>query len=63
MTNNPNGFQKEINIKGQRPEEEENFKYLGAIISTEGSNPEILSRIAQTTAGDHMAGQEHLPCF
>ena len=28
----------------------ENFKYLGAIISNEGSNPEILSRIAQTTA-------------
>ena len=28
----------------------ENFKYLGAIISYEGSKPEILSRIAQTTA-------------
>ena len=27
----------------------ENFKYLGAIISNEGSKPEILSRIAQTT--------------
>ena len=50
MTNNPNGFQREIKIKGQRLEEVENFKYLGAIISKEGSNPEILSRIAQTTA-------------
>ena len=50
MTNNPNGFQREIKIKGQRPEEVENFKYLGAIISNEGSKPEILSRIAQTTA-------------
>ena len=28
----------------------ENFKYLGAIISNEGSKPEILSRIAQATA-------------
>ena len=28
----------------------ENFKYLGAIISKEGSKPEILSRIAQITA-------------
>ena len=28
----------------------ENFKYLGTILSNEGSNPEILSRIAQTTA-------------
>ena len=50
MTNNPNGFQREIKIKGQRLEEVENFKYLGAIISNEGAEPEILSRIAQTTA-------------
>ena len=28
----------------------ENFKYLGAIISNEGSKPEILSRIVQTIA-------------
>ena len=50
MTNNPNGFQREIKIKGQRLEEVENFKCLGAVISDEGSKPEILSRIAQTTA-------------
>ena len=50
MTNNPNGFQREIKIKGQRLEEVENFKYLGAIISHKGSKPEILSRITQTTA-------------
>ena len=50
MTNNPNGFQREIKIKGQRLEEVENFKYLRAIISNEGSKPEVLSRIAQTTA-------------
>ena len=41
MTNNPNGFQREIKIKGQRLEEEEveNFKYLWAIISNKGSKP------------------------
>ena len=50
MTNNPNGFQREIKIKGQRPEEVENFKYLGPIISNEESNPDIVFRIAQTTA-------------
>ena len=50
MTNNPNGFQREIKIKGQRLGVVENFKYLGAIISNEGSKPEILSRKAQTTA-------------
>ena len=50
VTYNPNGFQKEIKIKGQRLEEVENFKFFGAIISNEGSKLEILSRIAQTTA-------------
>ena len=49
MTNNPNGFQREIKIKGQRLEVD-NFKYFGTIISNEGSAPEILSRIARTTA-------------
>ena len=39
MANNPNGFQREIQIKSQRLEHVENFKYLGAIISNEGSNP------------------------
>ena len=41
MTNNPNGFQREIKVKGQRLEEVDNFKYmyLGAIISNERSNP------------------------
>ena len=48
MTNNPNGFQTEIKINGQRLEEVENFQYLGAIISNEGSKSEILFRIAQT---------------
>ena len=27
-----------------------NFKYLGSVTTDEGSEPEILSRIAQTTA-------------
>ena len=36
MTNNPNGFQREIKIKGQRLEAVGNVKYLGAIISNEG---------------------------
>ena len=36
MTNNPNGFQREIKMKGQRLEEVENFKHIGTIISNEG---------------------------
>ena len=35
MTNNPDGFRKEIKIKGQRLEAVENFKYLGVIITNE----------------------------
>ena len=37
MTNNSNGFQIEIKIKGQRLEEVENYNYLRFIISNEGS--------------------------
>ena len=40
MTNNSNGFQREIQIKGQRLEGVENFKDLEAIISNKGSKPE-----------------------
>ena len=40
MTNNSDGFQREIKIKGQRLEEVENFKYLGAT----GADPGFLDR-------------------
>ena len=43
-------FSSEIRINGQKLEEVSSFKYLGAIISDEGSKPEILARMAQTTA-------------
>ena len=35
---------------GQKHETVTSFKYLGSIITDKGSKPEILSRIAQTTA-------------
>ena len=38
MTNNPNSFQREIKIKGQRLEEGENFKYLGQSSLTKDQN-------------------------
>ena len=34
MTNNTNGFQREIKIKGQRLEAKENFKYEGVSINS-----------------------------
>ncbi len=48
MTNNPNGINTTININGTNLETVENFKYLGAIISKEGSKPKEMARIAQT---------------
>ena len=40
----------EIRVNGQKLETVTSFKYLGSVITDEGSKPEILSRIAQTTA-------------
>ena len=50
MTNSASGINTEIKVKGQRLETVTSFKYLGSVITDEGSKPEILSRIAQTTA-------------
>ena len=50
MTNNTSGINTEIKVNGQRLETVTSFKYRGSVITVEGSKPEILSRIAQTTA-------------
>ena len=50
MTNNTIGINTEIKVNGQKLETVTSFKYLGPVITDEGSKPEILSRIAQTTA-------------
>ena len=50
MTNSANGIQREIKVKGQKLGTVTSFKYLGAVVVDEGSEPEILSRIAQATA-------------
>ena len=50
MTNNTSGINAEIKVNGQKIETFTSFKNLGSIITEEGSKPEILSRIAQTTA-------------
>ena len=48
ITNNPAGISEFIDVGGQALDNVRNFKHLGAIISNEGSKPEVLSRIAQT---------------
>ena len=50
MTNSANGIQREIKVKGQKLGTVTGFKYLGAVVSDDGSKPEVLSRIAQATA-------------
>ena len=49
MTNNTSGINTEIKVNGQKLETVTSFIYLGSVITDEGSKPEILSRIAQTT--------------
>ena len=50
LTNNTSGINTEIKINGQKLETVTSFKYLRSVITDEGSKPELLSRIAQTTA-------------
>ena len=49
MTNNTGGINTEIKVNGQKLETVTSFKYPDSVITDEGSKPEILSRIAQTT--------------
>ena len=50
MTNSANCIQMEIKVIGQKLGTLTGFKYLGAVVSDDGSKPEILSRIEQDTA-------------
>ncbi len=50
MVNNTSGINTEIKVNEQKLETVTSFKYLGSVITNEGSKPEVLSRIAQTTA-------------
>ena len=50
MTNITSGINKETKVNGQTLQTVASFNYLGSVVSDEGSKPEILSRIAQTTA-------------
>ena len=50
MTNNTSGINTEIKVNGQKLETVTSFQYLSSVVTDEGSKPEILSRIPQTTA-------------
>ena len=46
MTNNINDISTDITIDNKKLETARSFEYLAAIVSDEGSKPEVLSRIA-----------------
>ena len=48
VTNNIKGISLDTRIGGQKPETVQCFKYLGSVVTDEGSKQEILYRIAQT---------------
>ena len=50
MTNSSSRINTEIKLNGQKLDTLTSFRYLGSVVSDEGSKPEILSRIAQTAA-------------
>ena len=50
MTNTTSSINTDIKVDGQELETVTRFKFLGSVITDEGSKPEILFRIAQTTA-------------
>ena len=49
ITNSRNGIATDIRARGEKLETVNKFKYLGAVVSDEGSKPEIMSKIAQTS--------------
>ena len=48
MTNSIKPIEKNISVSGQELETVNHFKYLGTILSEEGSKTEVLARAAQT---------------
>ena len=50
MTNSSSGINTEIKLNGQKLETVTGSRYLGSLVTYEGSKPELLCRIAQATA-------------
>ena len=49
ITNNISGINTEIKVNRQKLETVTSFKYLGSVITNEGSKPEILFRIDKSS--------------
>ena len=53
MSKKANGLTKTIEVKGCNLETVTNFKYLGAIVTDQGTKREVLTRIAQATSAQY----------
>ena len=49
MTNNANDISMDIKINSEKLDKVDSLKYVGAVVTDQGSKVEVLSRIAQTT--------------
>ena len=49
MTNNTSGINTEIIVNGQKLETVTSFKYLGSVITDEGSKPELLDSTSNSS--------------
>ena len=64
MTKNTSNINKEIKVNGQKLKTVTSFKYPCSVITDEGSKPEILTRIAQTTVAlTRLKRQEYFSQF
>ena len=52
MSINTSGINKEIRVNGRKLATVTSFKYLGSVVSDEGSKPEILSRTTDDSSID-----------
>ena len=60
-TNNTGCISTDIRVNDEKLDEVDSFKYLGAIVTDQGSKPEVLSRIVQTTAAlAKLYAEDHL---
>ena len=68
MTSNTKGIRLDVRIGGQKLKTVQSFKYLGSVVTDEGSKQEIMSRIVQTIGAltklkTIMERQEHCTQF
>ena len=60
MTNATDGISTDIKVNDEILETIHRFKYLGAIVSVEGSKPEVLTRIGPNNNNDPLQTEHHL---